>query len=529
MNVLKLCDEHVTMVAFTAGWCGYCKAIKPELMKLAEMPQDKFHFFQIDTTDVANEQLFKDFGIKGFPTLLRFDPKTNTWQRYEGERTANALLQCSQTPQCGDGIWSTFPQPIVKTSHAQKVTTSNAILEMCSDHPSVLAFTGINWCSHCVDAQPALDALKAESAKTHLFHVQQFDWVLPPMTQSEENKRAEKIMQQFEIKSFPTFLVYDHIQKTFVRVNDIESLDKVLSNEETLQGLRTTTTKQQYWPHVPSYRELNCTSMSAQTPTMIMFIQEEEAEDMVLPTQEAEDMLHLDFCSACLTILIFSGQDWCVPCGNLESDMRLLQSRQGCGKKYHVKQFDYKLNQNDESKLMAESFKIERWPTYLIFNPVKNSFVHYLGPRKVNEMMRIDIRDMPMWNTPHNVTISLVRPLLATRTTRQTNSRLGLCAYCPTILVFALCGKTFIHLQEPDTNSKTHEIHVIQFTDANKDAMVFEFFGIQKFPTVLIYNPQLNLFFHYTRSMTNLQVIKTQYQQPGLQTWNVHPRVVVLK
>jgi len=536
---LPLCDEHVTMVAFTAAWCGHCKAIKPELDLLRARPQTDFHFLQFDTTDVENEQLFKDFNIEGFPTILRFDPKSNLWKRYQGERTASAIYSCTQTPTCGDKMWPNFPA-IMKTPHSHEVKklpeNLKSIFHVCSDHPTLFAFTGVNWCDHCVDAQPKLDTLKADALKTHLFHVKQYDWVLPPMEQTATDKEAERIIQEFKIASFPTFIVYDNFKKVFVQVRDIEGLSALFANPEALEGFRKTIVNT--WPNLPAeYEEQNCPpeqEMTGATPSMVVFVQD---ETLAQEEEQADvSFLALDFCGACPTIIAFTGKEWCDPCKAVEPEMKLLDKYQGCGK-HHFKQFDHRLSHRDESTLMAECFGIETWPTYLIFDPQTRNFHHYRGPRKARDMMYCDLRSAPIWPTPRDLAINIHMTPPPPNTQMQqnavqrrtTNGRLKLCAHCPTVLVFALSTRTFMHLKEP-TNKSTDKIHVLHFTNPHADGIVFELFGIDNFPTVLIYSPQLNLFYNYTKNCSSLLAIKTiYYQQPGLKTWNTHPRVELMR
>ncbi len=426
-----------------------------------------------------------------------------------------------------------MPHDALISSQASEQTSVD-VLEMCSDHPTILAFTGVNWCPHCVDAQPKLNTLKTEAAQTKTFHVQQFDWVLPPMKQSREEKRAEHIIQQFSVRSFPTFLVYDHIQKFFVRIRDLDAIASVLQNEEALEGLRKSTKPEQYWPSVPkNIRIVECdkSEMIGHVPDMVLM----QENTVLLPLQEEVETPRIVLCAHCPTIIAFSGKSWCDPCMAMEPEMKLLHSQQGCGK-YHVHQYDYNLNVRDTNMVISEGFNIERWPTYLIFDPSNRIFYHYLGQRKAHEMMHCNTRSLSIWRAPQGITIELVsrrRPpvqaeMIASRV--QTNGKLNLCAQCPTILVFALCAKSFSQLQESDAMENTHGMHVLQFTNANKDTVVFELFGIQKFPTALIYNPKFNLFFQYTGTVASLQAIKTQYQQSSsLKTWNIHPRVVLLR
>jgi hypothetical protein len=184
---------------------------------------------------------------------------------------------------------------------------------------------------------------------------------------------------------------------------------------------------------------------------------------------------------------------------------------------------------------MAEAFGVEQWPTFLMFDPHKRCFYNYLGPRRAREMMRCDTRQAQEWPVvPHALHINIRRQEVQVSHVEmhvQTNGRLGLCAFCPTALCFALRPEVFVHLQESSETSE-HGMHVMHFNNAQKHGLVFEMFGLTAFPTVLIYSPQLNLFFEckeHCASLVHMQELFLRVNSTVRKTWNVHPRIVLVR
>lgn len=74
-------------------WDGNSKAAAPEFMKLGSkktIAGKEVIFSRIDGNQYP--QKIKEFGIRGYPTVLLLDPSGKLVARYEGERKAEAMM-----------------------------------------------------------------------------------------------------------------------------------------------------------------------------------------------------------------------------------------------------------------------------------------------------------------------------------------------------------------------------------------------------------------------------------------------------
>ena len=83
----------VAVVAFTAEWCGHCKALHPKLAKAAESLRGVVPVANVDAD--KNRRAGSDHGVGGFPTIKLFyrDPSTGKVrsQEYKGPREAKDI------------------------------------------------------------------------------------------------------------------------------------------------------------------------------------------------------------------------------------------------------------------------------------------------------------------------------------------------------------------------------------------------------------------------------------------------------
>ena len=82
-------DKDV-FVEFYAPWCGHCKKLAPEYEKVGRAFKDVDNVVvaKIDATENDTPE-----EIKGFPTLVFYPKEQATGEKYNGERTADAIIQ----------------------------------------------------------------------------------------------------------------------------------------------------------------------------------------------------------------------------------------------------------------------------------------------------------------------------------------------------------------------------------------------------------------------------------------------------
>ena len=65
----KIKNEDVSVIQFSASWCGPCKALKPVMDELSEEYKDKANFYITDIED-AGINTGSAAGIRGVPTVI---------------------------------------------------------------------------------------------------------------------------------------------------------------------------------------------------------------------------------------------------------------------------------------------------------------------------------------------------------------------------------------------------------------------------------------------------------------------------
>jgi thioredoxin 1 len=67
-NDLNLKNEKVSVLYFSAAWCGPCKILKPVMEEISKEMSDNIDINYIDIND--NMELCAKYGIMSVPTLL---------------------------------------------------------------------------------------------------------------------------------------------------------------------------------------------------------------------------------------------------------------------------------------------------------------------------------------------------------------------------------------------------------------------------------------------------------------------------
>ncbi|MFO8183599.1 MAG: thioredoxin [Candidatus Aegiribacteria sp.] len=81
-------EDKISLVDFSATWCGPCKMLDPVLDKVSEDLDDRVYFYHIDVDE--SPEVSSEFGIRGVPTMIVFHSGQEI-ERMVGFRDRNAL------------------------------------------------------------------------------------------------------------------------------------------------------------------------------------------------------------------------------------------------------------------------------------------------------------------------------------------------------------------------------------------------------------------------------------------------------
>ncbi len=88
-NYEQTINNGLVLTDYFATWCGPCKALAPELQKLAEIVGDKCKVVKVDVDDFEDE--CRGLRIMTVPTIILFENGKEVL-RINGYRTKDSLL-----------------------------------------------------------------------------------------------------------------------------------------------------------------------------------------------------------------------------------------------------------------------------------------------------------------------------------------------------------------------------------------------------------------------------------------------------
>ncbi|KWU46213.1 thioredoxin-domain-containing protein [Rhodotorula sp. JG-1b] len=90
-------SDKLTVAAFVAPWCGYCKKLAPDYDKVADSLKGLVNIVSVDCDADSNKPLCGEMGIQGFPTLKIFPGGKAPSRNYDGPREAKDIIAAATT------------------------------------------------------------------------------------------------------------------------------------------------------------------------------------------------------------------------------------------------------------------------------------------------------------------------------------------------------------------------------------------------------------------------------------------------
>jgi protein disulfide-isomerase len=219
-------EGKVILADFTGSdWCGWCIKLKDEVFskpEFAEWAKQKVVLLELDfpkktqlPAELAaqNQRLKKEYGIKGYPTILFLDADGKQLGQYGYDKggPANWIKQAEakMTP-AAEGEWLTnFEAALAKAKKEKKVVLAD--------------FTGSDWCGWCIRLKDEVFS-KPEFQAWAKEHVVLLEVDFPRKKQLPEDlqKQNKKLQQEYKIEGYPTIVFLDAKGKDIGRSGYVE-------------------------------------------------------------------------------------------------------------------------------------------------------------------------------------------------------------------------------------------------------------------------------------------------------------------
>jgi protein disulfide-isomerase A6 len=190
--------KQAALVEFYAPWCGHCKHMAPEYAALGKAFQNSKNakdLIMIGKVDATEENdLGKEYGITGFPTILYFPAGSTKPEKYESGRTAEDFVKFLSEKV--SGLQLHLPQEV---NYATELTAANFDTVAKDPTKSVLVMFYAPWCGHC-------KALKPKYSQVAKIYENDADIVIARI--DADNAKNKPIAAQYNVRGFPTIYFF---------------------------------------------------------------------------------------------------------------------------------------------------------------------------------------------------------------------------------------------------------------------------------------------------------------------------------
>lgn len=178
-NSLVKNSDDIWLIEFYAPWCGHCKTLAPEYKKAAAALKGVVKIGAVDMT--TDQGVGAPYNIQGFPTIKFFGANKGSPSDYNGQRTANAIVDfCmgkvreSVNQKLSGGKANTNTNNNSNTgskksgtggSKLKDLTSSSFESEVISSKKPHLVMFYAPWCGHCKAAMPDFESAAGEVEK----------------------------------------------------------------------------------------------------------------------------------------------------------------------------------------------------------------------------------------------------------------------------------------------------------------------------------------------------------------------------
>ncbi|KAH0462383.1 hypothetical protein IEQ34_009958 [Dendrobium chrysotoxum] len=213
-------QDRGALVEFYAPWCGHCKKLAPEYEKLGSSfkKAKSVLIAKVDCDD--QKSLCSKYGVQGYPTLQWFPKGSLEPKKYEGPRTAEALVEFVNNEGGTNVKIATVPSSVVI------LTPENFEQVVHDSNKDVLVEFYAPWCGHCKMLAPIYETL------ANVYKLDE-DVVIANLDADKYKDLAEK----FGVTGYPTLKFFPKTNKAgedYDGGRDLDAFAGIVANIDSL-------------------------------------------------------------------------------------------------------------------------------------------------------------------------------------------------------------------------------------------------------------------------------------------------------